>query len=250
MIEANKRKGFEYVFQRYNEHYLLRRYFHEITLRGELDWFEMERPVIYVMNHSSWWDGLLVYHVIRKTSSGDHYMMMDEKQMNKYRFFRKIGAFSIDKSSVKGIWKSLHYAEKLLSNQGRVWLFPQGEIYHQDIRPLRLQSGIGYLLAKCPNTAVVPVTMLTFLVQHQKPEASIWVGDPMLDAWDELERKNIVERVRVSLEKQLEKHRNLVIEEKITNVDPFVPILRAGYSTNDIFDAAQRRLKHWNSFFK
>lgn len=250
MIEARKSKPFEQVFHTYNKHYLLRRQFHNITLRGTLDPVQTNRPILYIMNHSSWWDGLLVYYAIRRASIKDHYMMMDKEQMKLYRFFRKIGAFSIEKTSLKGILESLHYAGELLDRGACVWLFPQGEIYHSDVRPLRFQSGTGYLLTKCNEAAVVPVTMISAMLRHQKPEASLWAGDPIIEDWKGFGRKKTVEKLCLSLEKQLDDHRQLVIEERNTISEEFRPILQEGRSTNDVFDDFQKKVGKWKDYFK
>lgn len=96
MIRAVKSKPFNRIFALYNHYYLLRRRFRSFTLTGSLDPqvdirdnspIEATRPVIYFMNHSSWWDGLLLYHAARQTSRGDHYVMMEEQQLQQYAFF-------------------------------------------------------------------------------------------------------------------------------------------------------------------
>lgn len=250
MIEARKSNGFESIFSQYSKHYLLRRHFHEVTFRGDLDPFGLDRPVVYIMNHSTWWDGLLAYHAIKTVSTADHYMMMDEKQLQRYRFFSRIGAFSIDKSSIRGMVDSLDYAMKLLDTGGRVWMFPQGEICHTDIRPLRFQTGIGFLLAKIPSAAVVPVTMFTSMVRHQKPEASLWAGELLLDNWKELGRRKTAEKLRGFLERQLDDHHSLVMTEQIHLSEGFIPILRAGRSTNNVFDDFRKKVGQWKGYFR
>lgn len=250
MIEARKSKSFEQIFHTYNKYYLLRRHFHSLTLRGTFDHEgTTNKPILYIMNHSSWWDGLLAYYATRTCSRNDHYIMMDEKQMNRYPFFRKIGAFSIDKTSLRGIIQSLHYAGKLLDRGACVWLFPQGEIYHSEVRPLHFQSGCGYLLAECEAAAVVPVTMISAMLQHQKPDASLWAGEPIFQNWKQLGRKKTVEELRISLENQLNVHRQLVISEQNTISEQFIPILEEGRSTNDIFDDFRKKVGIWKSFF-
>ncbi|KMU98291.1 hypothetical protein ACS72_16070, partial [Acinetobacter sp. VT 511] len=126
--------------------------FRSFTLTGSLDPqvdirdnspIEATRPVIYFMNHSSWWDGLLLYHAARQTSRGDHYVMMEEQQLQQYAFFRKLGAYSINKESASGIRTSLQYTSELLDSGKRVWIFPQGEILHQEARPIQFRPGIG-----------------------------------------------------------------------------------------------------------
>lgn len=71
------------------------------------------------MNHSSWWDGLLAYHAAGKLPGKRHYFMMEEEQLRKYAFFRKLGAYSINPGSPGDARASLRYTAGLLE-AGRV----------------------------------------------------------------------------------------------------------------------------------
>lgn len=248
MIPAHRNKRFEAIFGPYNERYLLRRQFHTLFRRGEVNQAE-DKPVLYMMNHSSWWDGLVVYHLILQDRKRKHYMMMDEKQMKRYPFFRKIGAFSIDKSSVRGITESLRYASGLLKQKEAVWLFPQGDIYHQEARPLQFASGIGYLLERCPEAIVQPVTAYYSMTIHQKPVASLWFGDPIAADWTQLERKVIVQLLRDQLEAQLDEHRSLTLRTNDGHAEGFVQAIAKQRSINETFDRFVRRATSWKSFF-
>lgn len=135
MIRAVKSKPFNRIFALYNHYYLLRRRFRSFTLSGSLDPLlphtgspiEPDQPVIYFMNHSSWWDGLLLYHASQQTSRGDHYVMMEEEQLRRYAFFRKLGAYSINKENASGIRTSLQYSTKLLHSGKGSGSFPKGK---------------------------------------------------------------------------------------------------------------------------
>ncbi|NMO97055.1 lysophospholipid acyltransferase family protein [Paenibacillus lemnae] len=250
MLEARKSKAFDSLFYRYNKHYLLQRHFQQVSFRGSLDPMELDRPILYMMNHSSWWDGLLAYHVLRTLSSGDHYFMMDERQLSRYRFFQKLGAFSIQKDSARGIIKSLDYASKLLDEDKRVWIYPQGDIYHADVRPLVFQPGIGYLLSRYPSPAVISVTMVSSLIRHQKPEISLWASNPLIEDWLGMGRKQSAVMLSAVMEQQLNEHKALVTQEQCDPSTGFIPTLRAGQNTSEVFDGFQRRLSRWKCFFK
>ena len=106
MIRAVKSKAFDRVFSLYNHYYLLRRRFRAFT-PGSLDPLVADgpegsdakpmapdQPVVYFMNHSSWWDGLLLYHAAKQTSRGDHYVMMEERQLRQYAFSQTRSVFN------------------------------------------------------------------------------------------------------------------------------------------------------------
>jgi len=249
LIASDSSKWFKRVFAKYNENYLLKRHFHAIRMNGQIDPAPRGQPVLYIMNHSSWWDGMVVYHVIANASSREHYMMMDEEQMSRYRFFRKIGAFSIDKKSRRGMVASLRYSENLLNQGEGVWLFPQGDIYHLERRPLRFQSGAGYLLERCPETIVQPVTVYYFLGVHQKAEASLIFGDPVRGEWAQLGRKQITTTLESVLENQLNDHRGQAIAACGAELTESRSMLKAKRSTNEVFDAWKSGVTRWKSFF-
>ncbi|MCD1261026.1 lysophospholipid acyltransferase family protein [Paenibacillus athensensis] len=236
MIEAHKRPGFEAVFRLYNRHYLLRRHFHSLTVLGDVDPVE-SRPAVYVMNHCSWWDGLLVYEAVSRLSARAHFMMMEEQQLAKYAFFRKIGAFSIRKTSPSGIRDSLQYARGLLEQGHSVWIFPQGDIEHIDKRPLGFHSGTGLLLALCPYALAVPVSLYLMFGLHQKPEASLRFGEPLALDWAALGRKAAVQALEDAVTDQLERQRAQAIAGEPTQLaGDATALLRPGRSVSDTFD--------------
>ncbi len=208
MIAANKSAVFEQVFRLYNEWYLLRRQFHSFMISGELDTVPAGQPAVYMMNHSSWWDGLMVYHALKRTSSAEHYMMMEQRQLERYRFFGKIGAFSINKDSPSDIRQSMRYAGQLLEQGQRVWIFPQGEIRHLETRPLDFRAGISLLLRQSNlHIPVIPVTLYYGLFQHARLQASLMVGQPLLEDWRALSAAACGELLEQRLTTQLDQHR-------------------------------------------
>ncbi|MGM7702540.1 lysophospholipid acyltransferase family protein [Pseudalkalibacillus sp. Hm43] len=246
MIEADKRHLFQTVFHKYNRDYLLKRHFHTVSVKGTPDQFQ-NSPIVYMMNHSSWWDGLIVYHSIKTLSGQDHYMMMDEKQMKEYRFFRKIGAYSIDKTNKRGILQSLRYSIELLEHNKCVWIFPQGDIYHLETRPLAFQSGIAYLLKKMPSTTVIPVTLYYSFGVHQKPDVTMTYGEHVRLDWNEYTKKEITFELQKILESQLNEHKELVVSGRWYDEDT-KGLIQPGRSTSDRFDSFQKEVKRWLPF--
>lgn len=130
MISAVKSKAFERIFTLYNHYYLLRRRFRSFTFSGSLDPQVLDgngrlqpmapdQPVVYFMNHSSWWDGLLLYHAAKQTSRGDHYVMMEERQLRQYAFFASSGRIQST--------RTVHLVFGHRCNiQGSCWLLAKG----------------------------------------------------------------------------------------------------------------------------
>ncbi|MCP1137374.1 lysophospholipid acyltransferase family protein [Paenibacillus polysaccharolyticus] len=255
MIRAVKSKAFDRVFSLYNHYYLLRRRFRSFTLSGSLDPHILDRkrldgvlpiapdqPVVYFMNHSSWWDGLLLYHAAKQTSRGDHYVMMEERQLRQYAFFRKLGAYSINKDSASGVRTSLQYTNELLAAGKRVWIFPQGEILHQEARPIQFRPGIGLVLRRFPQAIAVPVTLCHGMVQHDLPEISMKAGLPIVEDWKTWKSEEIAHRLGCVLEQQLNDHRATLIRLGQGSLPDAQPLIRGIRSTSEKYDAARKRV--------
>lgn len=240
MIPAHKSSWFDRMFIRYNEWYLLRRNFHSFTLSGDLDSIAADQPAVYIMNHSSWWDGLLIYHAFRYASASDHYVMMEERQLRHYTFFGKLGAFSIDKSSPTDIRLSLRYAADLLHQGKRVWIFPQGEVRHLEERPLTFRPGIGLLLRQTNGSVpVIPVTLYYGLYQHARLQASLHVGTPVHEDWSSLSARSCASRLETLVSSQLDEQRTVSLAAN-GELPGARDLIRRRHSTDDKYDRYRR----------
>lgn len=242
MLQAAKSQSFDKWFFRYNSFYLLRRHFHFFGASGELEPLAAgNRPVLYLMNHSSWWDGLLAYHAAGKLTRGRHYYMMEEEQLIKYAFFRKLGAYSINRNSPGDVSASLRYTARMLREGGSVWMYPEGEILPLEHRPLILKEGAALVLRLCPEAIVVPVTLYHGLFRHSKPEATLLAGAPLLHSWREMDRRSIVKVLEDVLAEQLQEHRELILRHKGDMPVCFRPLIGTGRSVNEWLDMMRGR---------
>lgn len=237
MLEAVKSASFDRWFYRYNSLYLLRRHFHYIGICGELQPSAAAgRGILYLMNHSSWWDGLLAYHAAGKLSGNGHYYMMEEEQLRKYGFFRKLGAYSINSGNTGDLRSSLHYTAGLLQAGESVWMYPEGEILPLEHRPLSLKAGAALVLRLSPLTAVVPVTLYHGLFRNTRPEATLLAGAPLMLPWAEMDRSDTVRALEAALSMQLDEHRSRILTHKGHMPEEFKPLLQRGRSTNEWLD--------------
>ncbi len=172
MLEANKKRWFEKIFFLYNGN-LLKRRFHTFQVSGleNLIKRQTEIPTIIYCNHSSWWDGLAAFHIGYNTDL-DNYFMMEEKQLKDLQLFRKLGAFSVVKENPREGLKSINYSVKLLKeNRNRaIWIFPQGEILPNDLRPIKFYNGISRVVEKIGKCQIFCVALRFEFLEEFKPE--------------------------------------------------------------------------------
>lgn len=216
-------------------------------MKGSVDPNE-KLPVLYLANHSSWWDGLIIFLLTEKASELDHYMMMEEKQLKQYAFFRKLGAFPVHKENLKSVKQALMTAKKNMQAGGALWLFPQGKIMHQDVRPLELEGGASFLVRQFEQVVVKPVTLHYTFNQFQKPTVSVVFGEEALVSGGALRSKEVTYMLSGLLETQLNAHQAQVIANPDFSNEEFRQMTRTSQSTSDAFDSFKKWVKTWRSF--
>jgi chlorobactene lauroyltransferase len=159
----------------------LRRHFHSGFVAGEEHIIPeafvgkgAKLPTIFACTHASWWDAALTIELSLGQYQLEAYGMMEYKQLRKYSFFSRIGMFSVVREDPSSALYSLRYAASLLQNSTKsLWMFPQGELIHQDIPVIACEPGIGILSSYMRGCRIVPVAMRYEQLREQRP--SVWV---------------------------------------------------------------------------
>ncbi len=234
MIEANKNIVLERMFSIYNKH-ILKKQFYKIHIKGNISNRDMNLPTIMFGNHSNWWDGFLAFYLSFDLWKTDQYLMMDLKQMRKYKFFRRIGAFSVNRESARESYESVVYAANLLKNKNTMlWIYPQGEMLPNDIRPLRFQNGLSKLLELTGKVNLIPVVLNYEFMMEQRPEIFINVSES-ITVDDKCTKQEKTERLNKVLTDLLDRQKNNIING---NLEGYEEVLRGKVSRNKIIDRA------------
>ncbi|QKS71011.1 1-acyl-sn-glycerol-3-phosphate acyltransferase [Paenalkalicoccus suaedae] len=218
MIEATKSRSFTKIFHVYNT-WLLKRSFHRLHLSTRSVRTD-HQGAIYIINHSSWWDPLVLFYLNEAILHTDALAMMDQHGLTRFPFFKKIGAFSIDSSSKRDIMKSLSYAQRQLEEGKHVFIFPQGNEYPLEKRPLQFFAGVAHLKQALPNVPIIPITFYHTHLHHQLPEWFIQIGYPI-----ELDVTKPRKQVTADIEQALTKELDLLKEDVINEAPTFAPLL-------------------------
>ncbi|CAN5298053.1 hydroxychlorobactene glucoside lauroyltransferase CruD [soil metagenome] len=177
MLEANKSAWFERIFAVYSRN-LIKCRFHSLHVSG-LDFLRdknTEIPLIVYANHSSWWDGIIAFEISRKAKL-DSFIMMEEKQLEKLFLFRKLGAFSVVRENPRKAVESVNYAVSLLENPRRtLWIFPQGEILPNDLRPLSFFNGLSRIIERSGKVFAVPLVIRYEFLSEFKPQIFVKIS--------------------------------------------------------------------------
>ena len=117
---------------------------------------------LFLANHSCWWD-LFFVHYWNEAIPVDGYGMMEHFNMLRFGLFRRIGAFSVDRTDPVAVRTGRSTMPRSLLNQPRsgVWIFPQGKIEGNDARPLDVpERHPGRIVRRVGRVRVVPVAFL------------------------------------------------------------------------------------------
>jgi 1-acyl-sn-glycerol-3-phosphate acyltransferase len=107
------------------------------------------------------------------------YVMMEERQLRRYPFFRLLGAFSVVREDPRDAARALLYARSLLKTPGTVvWIFPQGVMHPSDHRPLAFFGGAAQLARAVPGVRIMPAAVRCDFLGEQRPECFIELGAP------------------------------------------------------------------------
>ena len=131
------------------------------------------QPVIFIANHSSWWDGFLIFELYKKLGLKKPFrIVMLERELKKFPFFRSCGAVGLIPKD------SAHNDQIFQSLKGTcVSFFPQGQMYSQGQRPLNFRSGIESVIKSLHPIQIITVALHIEPFQNMKPTALIKLGE-------------------------------------------------------------------------
>ncbi len=182
-------------------------------------------PTIYYANHSSKWDHHIGSLITQRVWNQDTYVMVYHRMMNAYPILRKAGCFSIDNSDPISVVQTMDYTRTLLTEAPNraVWIFPQGGIRANDVRPLGFQPGLAQLIRTFNVVRVVPVVFRFEFLWNGKPEAFVSFGKPVIYTRDvKTNTRALTQELESTLSAELDRlHDDVVADRKETFFDVF-----------------------------
>jgi 1-acyl-sn-glycerol-3-phosphate acyltransferase len=163
-------------------------------------------PVIFALNHPSWWDPMVAMVLAQQLSEREHVAPMDQAALERYRFFGRLGLFGVATGTARGL-RQLHAVGRDVLQRDDVafWITPQGAFTDPRQRPLDLRPGVGVLARLLRGGTIVPVAIEYPFWNERLPEALVRFGPPI--------------RVRDGRERSAREWTSLVEQELIGNQD-------------------------------
>ncbi|MFY0684348.1 MAG: lysophospholipid acyltransferase family protein [Balneola sp.] len=164
-----------------------------------------DSKTVYFPNHNMWWDGLLPLYLSRKFFNQPVRAMMEDKQIKKYKFFPKIGAFSVNLSDSRSVLKSLRYAIKCMErDRACLFIYPEGELTPTSESKPTFKKGLAWLFKEMDNTVdFVPIAFYSHTFRDGKPELYINIGDS-------IELDSLLSKEKLTTEFEIAVHQLLV----------------------------------------
>jgi chlorobactene lauroyltransferase len=228
-----------------------RRHFHSLRVRmpSGLPEMEPETPVVFYCNHAYWWDGFWSQLCTELYFRQNLFIIIEQPQLEKHRFFTRVGAFSIDRANARSAVRTLDYAASCLmepsERQNALWIFPQGLIEHVDKRPLvffRGTAGIADRVLKSRGKLyLVSVVSRIEYLEDQKPELFLSFRPAKLmtrEQWKGLD--DLTGFMQESAESHLDEVKQQVLERQL---ESFETVLTGAESIN-------RRVEDIRGFFR
>lgn len=159
----------------------MRRSFNAVRL-ARPGWPELPRgrPAIIYLNHPSWWDpALAILMATKRFADRPGYGPMDAAMIERFRFMKRIGLFGIEPGTRAGGTTFLRTAIRLLSDpDAMLWITAEGAMTDPRARPVTLQPGLARLIARVPESIVVPLALEYPFWSESRPEALARFGRP------------------------------------------------------------------------
>ncbi|HKK45554.1 MAG TPA: lysophospholipid acyltransferase family protein [Balneolaceae bacterium] len=175
-IPAKESIFFIKVFRIYTR-WLFKRRFTNVWLKQEYEPCSVCKTVYY-LNHHSWWDGLIPFLLNEFLFHQQARALMEDKQMRQYKFFQKIGAFSINRDNPRKAITSLRYAVRSFDrDHASLFIYPEGKITPVG-SSMNFEGGLAWLSNKLSDVDFIPVGIHQHTIRHDKPELHLHIGPP------------------------------------------------------------------------
>jgi hypothetical protein len=133
-------------------------------------------PVLFVSNHTNWWDGFFSCLLTLEWGLRFH-ILMEAANLERYPAFRRVGTLPLRRDSRTGAWRDLQAAGGVLRPGSALWIYPQGRRRPAAEMPWRLERGAALLaLSHEGPLRICPVAFRYPFTSEQLPEALALAG--------------------------------------------------------------------------
>ncbi len=210
--------------------------------------------VLFVANHTNWWDGFLACLTTARLGLHFH-VLMEAQHLERYWGFRWVGALPMRRESPHGAYHDLERASLVLRRPATgLWIFPQGSRRPPEEPIAGTERGAAHLVLGADRPLTIrPVGFRYRYRGEQIPDAFVWLGraftvDPGATPATarRLRRKQLAERIEARLSETVGE-----LDERLATEDlsDFTVLLPGRLSINKRLDRVRHALGLLNGPF-
>lgn len=157
-------------------------HFSALYLYGNAPRFDRSAgPYVVFLNHPSWWDPIVSLLLARHyTWDFSNYAPIDAEMLEKFRFFRRLGFFGVEKGTRRGAQQFLRTSQAILRNPASVlWVTPQGAFVDQRSRQIEFKPGLSLLAHGRSDLQLVPLALDYSFGSERLPFVAARFGTPI-----------------------------------------------------------------------
>lgn len=218
-------------------HYYLKKNFHSLRVskQGRPPSCD-EQPLIVFANHPSWWDPLICFLLAQQAFPEKKlYAPIDAEMLEKYRIFKKLGLFGVERNTRRGAVTFLKVSLAALDQpNASLWITPTGEFTDPRQRPLKFEPGLGHLATKLERGLLLPLSVEYTFWNERFPEILLRFGEPIqiadypartAEAWTSVLEESLTETMDALAEEVIARDGTL-----------FEPLLKGSVGVGGIYD--------------
>ena len=156
------------------------RHFHALRLaKPSVTSFPAERPLVFYLNHTGWWDPITAFLLARKVVPGRHpFAPIDRAALDRYPLLERVGLFGVDRTP-RGAKAFVETSRAVVARpDASLWLTPEGRFRDPRARPIAFEPGLGHLASRA-EALFVPVAIEYRFWSEKLPEILALIGDPI-----------------------------------------------------------------------
>lgn len=199
MYSAVASAGSDLLFNRWRSRRL-----HTVPPLGVPRDLPADRPLLFVANHTSWWDGFLVRDVhLAMRGRAPIYTAMTEAELRRHPVLRLLGALPLDPASSASLLRLLRTLQQNVQQHpdASALIFPQGRIWPAWRRPLGFRRGVELVLRSLQRCYVLPTGIHVEAMNRASPTAFMALGFVLRWPEDELTATRLEDAVATQLDR-------------------------------------------------
>ena len=195
-------------------------------------------PLIIYSNHASWWDALVCL-VLKDGFFPERtaFAPIDAAMLARYKFFRRLGFFSVEQHTRRGAVQFLRTAEVVSqSPQSLLAITPQSRFADVRERPIRFEAGLGHLATRVQHALFVPFAAEYVFWEERLPEILVRFGEPVTVRREHRAAFEAKYWTALFEQKMTETQDALALEVQQRKASDFQIVLRGGAGQGGVYD--------------